>query len=156
MAEIKEGELAYGNNPDMVARGIKVRREIVELLVLNSWDEYIFSTRMSGSYSDMDELLTSLEDKIERKGREKYDNLLRIKEGHCEENEYNFNSNLNAWDVGFYNNPLLRHKYGVDYKKILEYFTLNIFCKLSYLTEQLLLSSICFWKIKSFFLPSHF
>ena len=125
VAEAREGSGAYGNNLDLVARGITIRKEIASLLGYDSWAEYICSQRMAGSYGAVDEFLSSLESKVKEAGRENYDILLKLKEEHCAETETVFDGKLNAWDSGFYNNLLLKTKYGVDHEAIKEYFPLD-------------------------------
>lgn len=125
VSEAREGVKAYKNNLDLVAQGIQLRKEIASLLGFPSWAEYICSQRMSGSYKAVDDFLSSLEEKLKDAAQVDYKTLLGLKEQHLKENEQEFDGKLNAWDTGFYNNMLLKTKYGVDAEKIREYFPLD-------------------------------
>lgn len=123
--EAREGPNAYKNNLDLVAKGITLRKKIASLLGYPSWAEYICTKRMSGSYAAVDEFLSGLEAQLKEAGARDYQTLLELKKAHCEEIKSEFDGKLNAWDSGFYDNRLLKTKYGVDAEKIKEYFPLD-------------------------------
>ncbi len=123
--EAREGSNAYKNNLDLVAKGIGLRKEIASLLGYPSWAEYICTKRMSGSYAAVDQFLCTLESQLKEGGAMNYQTLLELKRAHCEETQTKFDGKLNAWDSGFYDNRLLKTKYGVDAEKIREYFPLD-------------------------------
>jgi Zn-dependent oligopeptidase len=125
VTDAREGPKAYANNLDLVAQGIQLRKQIATLLGFPSWAEYICSKRMSGSYTAVDDFLVSLHDKLKAAGIENRDTLLELKKEHCEETKTEYDGTLNAWDTGFYNNRLLKTKYGVDAEAIKEYFPLD-------------------------------
>jgi len=125
VADAREGVNAYQNNLELVAKGIGLRKQIATLLGFPSWAEYICSKRMSGLYKAVDDFLTNLQNKLEWAGKEDYDTLLKLKEGHCKESGIEFDGMLNAWDTSFYGNRLLKTKYGVDSEAIKEYFPLD-------------------------------
>ena len=140
--DAREGPSAYKNNLDLVAQGIQLRKKIASLLGFPSWAEYICSNRMSGSYKAVDDFLNNLESKLKDSGKDDYETLLKLKEEHCKEKGQEFDGKLNAWDSSFYNNQLLKNKYGVDAEAIRQYFpldhvvetTLNIYQELLGLT----------------------
>jgi Zn-dependent oligopeptidase len=123
--EAREGVNAYKNNLDLVAQGVQLRKQIASLLGYPSWAEYICSKRMSGSYQAVNEFLTNLLSKLTERGKEDRDVLLKLKEDHCKEVGKDFDGKLNAWDTAFYNDRLLKTKYGVDAEAIRQYFPLD-------------------------------
>ena len=125
IAEAREGVGAYGNNLDLVAQGIQLRKQIAQLLGYPSWAEYICSKRMSGSYRAVDDFLSNLQEQLTESGKADRDTLLQLKKEHCEKLGQDFDGKLNAWDVSFYDNQLLKTKYGVDAEAIREYFPLD-------------------------------
>ena len=85
---------------------------------------------MSGSYQAVDDFLTNLQTKLTESGKQDRDVLLKLKEEHHKEmggddEKSSFDGKLNAWDTSFYNNRLLKTKYGVDAEAIREYFPLD-------------------------------
>jgi Zn-dependent oligopeptidase len=125
VAAAREGPNAYKNNLDLVAQGIQMRKEIATLLGYPSWAEYICSKRMSGSYQAVDDFLSNLHEKLTSAGQDDYNTLLELKKEHCQELGVDFDGVLNASDTSFYNNLLLKTKYGVDSEAIKEYFPLD-------------------------------
>lgn len=125
VAEAREGTKAYANNLDLVAQGVQLRKQIASLLGYPSWAEYICAKRMSGSYQAVDDFLTNLQTKLTESGKADRDVLLKLKEDHCKEVGQEFDGKLNAWDTSFYNNRLLKTKYGVDAEAIRQYFPLD-------------------------------
>lgn len=123
--EAREGKNAYKNNLDLVAQGIQLRKQIASLLEYPSWAEYICAKRMSGSYQAVDDFLNNLQTKLTESGKKDRDLLLQLKHEHCKEAGQEFDGKLNAWDTGFYNNRLLKTKYGVDAEAIRQYFPLD-------------------------------
>lgn len=142
VTQAREGVNAYKNNLDLVAKGIGLRKDIAALLGYPSWAEYICSKRMSGSYEAVDTFLSSLHSQLKESAAMDIQSLLDLKKAHCEETNAEFDGKMNAWDSGFYNDLLLKTKYGVDAEKIREYFpldhvvetTLNIYQELLGLT----------------------
>eukprot|EP00957_Ditylum_brightwellii_P041046 3108663-Ditylum_brightwellii.AAC.1 len=139
VVEAREGVNAYKNNIELVAQGIALRKEIASMLGYDSWAEYICSKRMSGSYKAVDDFLSSLEAKLMDTAKENYDTLLQLKKQHCLEQNVEFDEKLNARDTGFYNNILLKTKYGVEAEKIREYFPLDHVVETTLLIYQELL-----------------
>jgi Zn-dependent oligopeptidase len=125
VAEAREGPTAYKNNLELVTEGIQLRKQIATLLGYPSWAEYICTKRMSGSHQAVNDFLTKLQEKLEITGKQNYDTLLQFKKQNCEELGIDFDGVLNAWDTAFFNNILLKTKYGVDSERIKEYFQLD-------------------------------
>ena len=125
VGEAREGPNAYKNNLDLVVQGIQLRKQIATLLGFPSWAEFICTKRMSGSYQAVDDFLSNLQSKVEAAGKDDYQTLLGLKEEYCKEHGIEFDGILNAWDSSFYDNRLLKTKYGVDSEKIKEYFPLD-------------------------------
>lgn len=123
--EAREGVNAYKNILDLVAQGVQLRKKIAALLGYPSWAEYICSKRMSGSYQAVNEFLTNLHSKLTESGKDDRDVLLKLKEEHYKESGQEFDEKLNAWDTSFYDNILLKTKYGVDAEAIKQYFPLD-------------------------------
>jgi thimet oligopeptidase len=136
--EAREGPNAYGNNLELVVQGITIRKQIASLLGYPSWAEYICTKRMSGSFKEVDDFLSNLHSKLRVQGQHDYDTLLQLKQDDDQEQQTgsditctNDNDNikqelkLHAWDLAFYNNKLLKTKYGVDAEAIRHYFPLG-------------------------------
>lgn len=127
VTEAREGSnnAFYSQNLDLVAKGIQLRKQIATLLGYPSWAEYICSQRMSGSYQAVNDFLANLQEKLQTAGKQDYNTLLELKKKDINTEDDEDDVVLNAWDTSYYNNLLLKTKYGVDAEAIKEYFPLD-------------------------------
>lgn len=120
---------AFANNLDLVALGINLRKRIANLLGFPSWAHFVTTQRMSGSPEAVDSFLADLEGKLREPAEVERGKLLALKAAHLAETGQADASeagsgDLNPWDLGFYNNMLLKREYGVDDEAVKLYFPL--------------------------------
>lgn len=75
-------EKAYGNNLDLVAEGINLRKQSAEILGFKSWAHFITSGRMSGSPEKVHEFLGGILDKAKPGALNDKERLRKLKEKH--------------------------------------------------------------------------
>eukprot|EP01063_Lacrimia_lanifica_P030959 TRINITY_DN5016_c0_g2_i1.p1 TRINITY_DN5016_c0_g2~~TRINITY_DN5016_c0_g2_i1.p1 ORF type:complete len:685 (+),score=318.08 TRINITY_DN5016_c0_g2_i1:49-2103(+) len=119
-------ETAYGNNLDLVAAGVQLRKKAAALLGYPSWAHYVTSDRMAGSPERVQEFLGGILEKAQGGALQDKERLRRLKAAHLKERgELEGDEaavTLDAWDTSFYNSLLLKREYGVDHEAIRKYF----------------------------------
>ncbi|CAK0821989.1 unnamed protein product, partial [Prorocentrum cordatum] len=120
-------DTAYGNNLDLVAQGIQLRKRSAAILGYPSWAHFVTSSRMSGSPERVHSFLGGIKDKAAPGASADKERLRLLKAAHlAERGELPAGGEgavrLEAWDTGFYNSLLLKREYGVDHEAIRKYF----------------------------------
>jgi len=126
-------ESAYGNNLELVAKGVQLRKKAAKILGFDSWAHFVTKTRMSGSPEKVQEFLGGILSKAEAGGLADKERLRQLKQQHLQERgeleaasdflrKAGANVELEAWDVSFYHALLLKRDYGVDHEAIRKYF----------------------------------
>mmetsp|Transcript_32285 Transcript_32285/g.69109 ORF Transcript_32285/g.69109 Transcript_32285/m.69109 type:complete len:724 (+) Transcript_32285:237-2408(+) len=126
-----ERDSAYGNNLDLVAEGVSLRKQIAGLLGYKSWAHYVTERRMAGSPEKIFEFLGGIEDKAKAGAASDKERLRQLKIEHLQERSElpaggPEEVKLEAWDVMFYNSRLLKRSYGVDHEAIRKYFPCTV------------------------------
>ena len=68
--------------------------------------------------------LTSLKEKLTEKAGKELEKLLQVKKEHVESLGEEFDGKINAWDLSFYNNRLLKQEYGGKPTLIIFFYSL--------------------------------
>ena len=116
----------YGNNLELMAEGIQLRKSIANLLNYNHYADYITAERMTGNAKTVIDFLSSLRDKVKDAGEKELEKLLLIKKNHVESRGEEFDGKINAWDFSYYHELLMKTEYGVDDDVIREYFPVHV------------------------------
>jgi Zn-dependent oligopeptidase len=66
---------------------------------------------MAKTKSNVLDFLSDLRGKLKPYAEKELKTLVDLKEKHCKENNLEFDSKINSWDFGFYNNLLLDTEY---------------------------------------------
>lgn len=122
---------AYGDNLDLVAQGIQLRKKTAEMLGYPSWAHYVTEMRMSGSPDRINPFLQSIRDKALPGALVDKERLRTLKVAHLTERgelpEGGADAvKLEAWDTSFYHSLLLKREYGVNHEEIRKYFPLPV------------------------------
>jgi len=120
-------EQAYGNNLELVAEGIGLRKEIAILLGYPSWAHFVTETRMSGNPETVVDFMSKIQSMageglsgdIEKLAAAKAEHL--ASRGEMGEG----GAVIEAWDTSFYHNYILKKEHGVDEEAIRAYFPLD-------------------------------
>eukprot|EP01006_Ploeotia_vitrea_P050035 TRINITY_DN67403_c3_g7_i1.p1 TRINITY_DN67403_c3_g7~~TRINITY_DN67403_c3_g7_i1.p1 ORF type:complete len:662 (-),score=90.79 TRINITY_DN67403_c3_g7_i1:174-2159(-) len=140
---------AYGNNLELVAKAVKIRKQMAQLLGFEHYADYILQNRMAADAKTVTKFLSELREKLVAPAKEEYAKLLSLKKEFCASKGIEFDDKINAWDMGFYSNLLLKKEYGVDDEVVKEYFPLDVVVKETMLIYQEVLS-LKFTEIKEF------
>ena len=80
---------------------------------------------MAKNQETVKKFLSDLAIKLQPLWAEEKKELLALKEAECKENGWEFNNNLNFWDMRYYCTMIEEKKYSVDKEKLREYFPLE-------------------------------
>ena len=129
---------AYGNNLDLVAEGVALRKRIAGLLGKTSWASLATETRMSGSPEAIDAFTKPLKEKTAAAAAAEIERLRALKRADVGAGD----AALNAWDVSYYSSRLLKEEYGVDHEAARSYFPLDHVVRTSMAIYQELLGLV--------------
>jgi len=124
-------DCAYGDNLDLVAQGVQLRKKTAALLGYPSWAHFVTELRMSGSPDRINPFLSSIRDKAISGATADKERLRLLKAEHLKERGELEEGGaeavkLEAWDTSFYHSLLLKRTYGVDHEEIRQYFPLPV------------------------------
>lgn len=130
---------AYGDNLELVAKGVQLRKQTAALLGYKSWAHFVTETRMSGSPEKVTEFLGGIREKAQPGATADKERLRALKVAHLvERGDLKLPEDkgaadaakdavrLEAWDTAFYHALLLKREYGVDHEAIRRYFPLPV------------------------------
>lgn len=112
-------------NSELLARAVRLRAEIAQLLGYKTHADYVLEERMAKNASNVRDFLTNLRQKLDAKGKEEVQKLLELKNKDLQARGLPTEDKLYSWDTRFYDNLLLEQEYKVDHEKISEYFPME-------------------------------
>eukprot|EP00928_Gymnodinium_smaydae_P054421 TRINITY_DN38196_c0_g1_i1.p1 TRINITY_DN38196_c0_g1~~TRINITY_DN38196_c0_g1_i1.p1 ORF type:complete len:694 (-),score=100.88 TRINITY_DN38196_c0_g1_i1:560-2641(-) len=130
-AMMKARESAYANNLELVAEAIILRKKIANLLGYKSWSHYVMEARMAETPEVVSEFLHGILKLAKDKSAKDQEEIRRAKIHHLKtRGELPAISDgadvvLEAWDVTYYSNLILKRDHNVDQEAIREYFPLD-------------------------------
>ncbi len=122
--------LAYNNrggkrNEEIMQRVIELRHECANLIGYKTWAALRQETYMAKNPETVDAFLKSLATKLQPLWKTEREALLQLKEEECKRFGYEFNGELDMWDLGYYCNMIEERDYAIDTEKLREYFPLE-------------------------------
>ncbi|XP_037044270.1 thimet oligopeptidase-like isoform X1 [Bradysia coprophila] len=122
--------LAYNNrggtrNEEIMQRVIELRHECAKLLGYKTWAALRQEENMAKNPETVDSFLMTLSSKLQPLWKEEREALLKLKEEECKKYGYEFNGELDMWDLSYYCNMIEEKDYCIDTEKLKEYFPLE-------------------------------
>ncbi len=115
------GLRAGQKNVDVLERLIALRLEKAQLLGYTTTADYETEPRMAKNAETVWEFYAELRPKLRKKAELDFAEFEAAKREHLADPD----AQLNAWDVNFYKNWLLREKYAVDSEEVVQYFPID-------------------------------
>jgi Zn-dependent oligopeptidase len=113
---------AADKNLDILDDLVRKRHELAELLDYRSYAEYYLVPKMAKKPETVWNFINDLVERAREKAKSDIETLKKMKEN----DPYNESLlSLQPWDIGYYNNQILKSKYKVDPEKIREYFPMK-------------------------------
>ena len=145
MTLAREGGQAYGNNLDLVAEGVQLRKQTAALLGYKSWAAFRLESRMAGDPETVTEFMGKIRDLAQPGLAKDLESLRAAKRKHMSGATAKLSrrgssdlgggvdpsvfvddpETIHAWDTSFYHNMILKEDFGVDTEAIREYFPLD-------------------------------
>ena len=123
-------ETAYGDNLELMAEGVTLRKQIAALLGYPSWAHYVTETRMAGSPEVVQHFLSKIRELATEGAAADVEQLRLAKAEHlATRGELGDGGaaavKVEAWDTSFYHNLVLKRDHGVDSEAVRSYFPLT-------------------------------
>jgi len=113
------------DNTKILEELVQLRQKRAELLGYDNHAHYILELRMAKSPANVKEFLENLATKMQPIWAKERQELLQLKEEECKKYGYEFNGQLDFWDMRYYINKVEETRYAVDKERLKEYFPLE-------------------------------
>ena len=118
--------MAYNNraagNVTVLEKAIAVRDRLAHILGFESWASYVLADRMAQNPQRVLKFEEDLDAKLLPQANVDIANLAKLKA----QETGNPNASIDAWDVSYYNNQLIKTQYSVDNEAIKQYFPVEV------------------------------
>ncbi|CAL1530338.1 unnamed protein product [Lymnaea stagnalis] len=116
-------------NTPILEELVKLRHEKAQLLGYPTHAHFVLDMRMAKTPETVSEFLASLAEKLKPLKEEEMKIFLTYKKEECEKYGYEFDGEINNWDLRYYMTLVEERKYTVDQQKLKEYFPMSIVTK---------------------------
>lgn len=122
--------VAYNNrggnrNEVIMQKVIQMRQECANLLGYETWAAYRLEAYMAKNPVNVDTFLKTLTMKLQPLWKAEREAFLKLKKEECEKYGYEYNGELDMWDLGYYCNMVEERDYSIDTNMLKEYFPLE-------------------------------
>ncbi|KAJ6642581.1 Thimet oligopeptidase, partial [Pseudolycoriella hygida] len=126
--------LAFNNrggrkNEEIMQKVIEMRHECANLLGYDTWAAYRQEILMAKDPETVSSFLKDLVSKMQPLWEAERKVLLKLKEKECKKYGYEFNGELDMWDLSYYCNIVEEREYSIDNEVLQEYFPLGTVIK---------------------------
>lgn len=118
-----------GRNEEIMQKVIEMRHECANLLGYKTWAAYKLETLMAKDPQTVHSFLVTLASKLQPLWETERKTLLKLKEEECTKYGYEFNGELDMWDLPYYCNMVEEREYAIDNEMLKEYFPLETVTK---------------------------
>jgi thimet oligopeptidase len=112
---------AYPANVKLLHEAIAARDRSAHLIGYPTWAAYVLADRMAGTPQRVEAFLDNLDRQLLPEGRKTLATLAALKA----KDTGNPAATIDSWDVGYYNNLLMKTKYAVDNDAVRRYFPVD-------------------------------
>ncbi|CAL8277503.1 unnamed protein product [Merluccius merluccius] len=112
-------------NTAILERLIELRAKVAALLGFSSHANYVLELNMARNASNVSDFLDKLYTRLKPIGEKERKYILALKKRDCLMRGYDFDGQINAWDLPYYMNQVEQCKFAVNKDKLIEYFPLH-------------------------------
>lgn len=112
-------------NTPILEELISLRQKQAELLGYKNHAHYVLEERMAKNPENVAHFLTNLSEKLQPLWEDEKVVMLKFKKEECEKYNYEFNGQLDFWDLRYYMNQVEEKMYAVDQNEVRQYFPLE-------------------------------
>ncbi|KAJ3605928.1 hypothetical protein NHX12_027971 [Muraenolepis orangiensis] len=112
-------------NTAILEQLIELRAKVAALLGFSSHANYVLELNMARNARNVSDFLDKLYTRLKPIGEKERKYILALKKRECLMKGYEFDGQINAWDLPYYMNQVEQVKFAVDKDKLIEYFPLH-------------------------------
>uniref|UniRef100_A0A8C6KZX8 Neurolysin (metallopeptidase M3 family) n=1 Tax=Nothobranchius furzeri TaxID=105023 RepID=A0A8C6KZX8_NOTFU len=113
-------------NTAILEQLIQLRAKVADLLGYSSHANYVLEVNMAKNATNVSDFIDSIHEKLKPIGIKERKYILSLKKRECLMKGYQFDGQINAWDLPYYMNQVEECKFAVNKDKLLEYFPLEV------------------------------
>ncbi|XP_030006152.1 neurolysin, mitochondrial [Sphaeramia orbicularis] len=113
-------------NTAILEQLIQLRAKVADLLGYNSHSNYVLEVNMAKNASNVSDFLDKFYETLKPVGTKERKYILALKKRECLMRGYNYDGQINAWDLPYYMNQVEQFKFAVNKDKLIEYFPLDV------------------------------
>ncbi|TKS84841.1 Thimet oligopeptidase [Collichthys lucidus] len=105
---------------------IQLRAKVADLLGYSNHADYVLEVNMAKNSSNVSDFLDTFYETLKPIGIKERKYILALKKRECLMMGYQFDGQINAWDMPYYMNQVEQCKFAVNKDKLIEYFPLDV------------------------------
>ncbi|XP_062269409.1 neurolysin, mitochondrial [Platichthys flesus] len=113
-------------NTAILEQLIQLRAKVADLLGYSSHANYVLEMNMAKNAGNVSDFLDTFYETLKPIGIKERKFILALKKRECLMKGYNFDGQINAWDMPYYMNQVEQGKFAVNKDKLIEYFPLDV------------------------------
>ncbi|XP_044030205.1 neurolysin, mitochondrial isoform X2 [Siniperca chuatsi] len=113
-------------NTAILEQLIQLRAKFADLLGYSSHANYVLEINMAKNASNVSDFLDTFYETLKPVGIKERKYILALKKRECLMQGYQFDGQINAWDLPYYMNQVEQCKFAVNKDKLIEYFPLDV------------------------------
>ncbi|XP_017282984.1 neurolysin, mitochondrial isoform X2 [Kryptolebias marmoratus] len=113
-------------NTAILERLIQLRSKVADLLGYSSHANYVLEINMAKTASNVSDFIDAFYEKLKPIGIKERKYILALKKRECLMKSYQYDSQINAWDLPYYMNQVEQCRFAVNKDKLIEYFPLEV------------------------------
>lgn len=113
-------------NTAILEQLVELRAQAADLLGYSSHANYVLEMNMAKNASNVSDFLDTFYKTLKPIGDKERKYLLALKKRECLMKGYNYDAQINAWDLPYYMNQVEQFKFAVNKDKLIEYFPLDV------------------------------
>uniref|UniRef100_A0A8C4ETL4 Neurolysin (metallopeptidase M3 family) n=1 Tax=Dicentrarchus labrax TaxID=13489 RepID=A0A8C4ETL4_DICLA len=113
-------------NTGILEELIQLRAKVADLLGYSSHANYVLEINMAKNASNVSDFLDTFYETLKPIANKERKYILALKKRECLMKGYQFDGQINAWDLPYYMNQVEQCKFAVNKDKLIEYFPLDV------------------------------
>ncbi|RVE66069.1 hypothetical protein OJAV_G00122860 [Oryzias javanicus] len=113
-------------NTAILEQLIQLRAKVADLLGYGSHADYVLEMNMAKKASRVSSFIDAFHQRLKPVGIKERKYILALKKRECLMKGYEFDEQINAWDLPYYMNQVEQCKFAVNKDKLIEYFPLEV------------------------------
>ncbi|XP_058473682.1 neurolysin, mitochondrial isoform X1 [Solea solea] len=113
-------------NTAILEQLIQLRAKVADVLGYSSHANYVLEMNMAKNASNVSNFLDTFYETLKPIGIKERKYILALKKRECLMKGYEFDGQINAWDLPYYMNQVEQCKFAVNKDKLIEYFPLDV------------------------------